>query len=69
MIKGAQNYASELDLELVLRYPDSVGRTKEGENIEKKKIGVRIKEALVKEHQQRTKQGKGRETDSMSMAK
>ena len=38
LIKDAQNCASELDLELVLRYPDPVGRTKEGEEIEKKKI-------------------------------
>ena len=48
LIKDAQNYASELDLELVLRYPDLVGRTKEGEKIEKKKIGGWIKKALVK---------------------
>ena len=30
LIKDAQNYASELDLELVLRHPDPVSRTKEG---------------------------------------
>ena len=58
LIKDAQNYASELDLELVLRYPDPVGRTKEGEEIEKKKIGVWIKKALVKEHQKRTEEKK-----------
>ena len=58
MIKDAQNYDSELDLKLVLRYPDPVGRTKEGEKIEKKKIGVWIKKALVKEHQERTEEQK-----------
>ena len=58
LIKDAQKYASELDLELVLRHPDPVGRTKEGENIEKKKIGVWIKKALVKEHQERTEEQK-----------
>ena len=58
MIKDAQNYASELDLELVLRYSDPVGRTKEREKIEKKKIGVWIKKALMKEHQERTEEQK-----------
>ena len=58
LIKDAQNYASELDLELVLRYPDPVGRTKEGEEIEKKKIGVWIKKAQVKEHQEGTEEQK-----------
>ena len=58
LIKDAQNYASELDFELVLRYPDPVGRTKESKEIEKKKIGVWIKKALVKEHQKRTEEQK-----------
>ena len=54
LIKDAQNCASELDLELVLRHPDPV----QGEEIEKKKIGVWIKKALVKEHQERTEEQK-----------
>ena len=72
LIKDAQNYASELDLELVLKYPDPVGRTKEGEKIEKKKIGVWINKALVKVHQERTEEQKnrnGKGTDGMSMAR
>ena len=58
LIKDAHNYASELDLDLVLRHPNPVGRTKEGEEIEKKKIGVWTKKALVKEHQERTEEQK-----------
>ena len=61
LIKDAQNYASELDLELVLRHPNPVGRTKEGEEIEEKKIGVWTKKALVKEHQERTEEQKWQE--------
>lgn len=58
MKKDVQNYASELDLELALRHPDPVCRTKEGEEIEKKNIGVWIKKTLVKEHQERTEKQK-----------
>ena len=58
MIKDAQSNASELDLELVLRHTNPVGRTKEGKEIEKKKIGVWTKKVLVKEHQERTEEQK-----------
>lgn len=58
MIKYAQNHASELDLELVLRHSDPVGRMKEGKEIEKKRIGEWIKKMLVKEHQERTEEQK-----------
>lgn len=69
MKKDVKNYASKLDLELALRHPDPVCRTKEGEEIEKKNIGEWIKKMLVKEHQENRKSEMARETDGISTAR
>ena len=46
MLKDASTCAGELGIELELEHPEPVGRTQEGEVVDKKEIGVFAKKAM-----------------------
>ncbi|XP_022810379.1 uncharacterized protein LOC111347394 [Stylophora pistillata] len=52
MLKDASGFARELGIELELEHPEPVGRTEEGELVDKKKIGVFAKKALYTKRRQ-----------------
>ena len=52
MLKDASGFARELGIELELEHPEPVGRTENGELIDKKKIGVFAKKALYTKRRQ-----------------
>ena len=52
MLKDASGFARELGIELELEHPEPVGRTENGELIDKKKIGVFAKKALYNKRRQ-----------------
>ncbi|PFX14830.1 hypothetical protein AWC38_SpisGene20986 [Stylophora pistillata] len=52
MLKDASGFARELGIELELEPPEPVGRTEEGELVNKKKIGVFAKKSLYTKRRQ-----------------
>ena len=52
MLKDASGFARELGIELELEHPEPVGRTENGELVDKKKIGVFAKKALYTKRRQ-----------------
>ena len=56
MLKDASGFARELGIELELEHPEPVGRTENGELIDKKKIGVFAKKALYTKRRQGIKE-------------
>ncbi|XP_022777438.1 uncharacterized protein LOC111318836 [Stylophora pistillata] len=52
MLKDASGFARVLGVELELEHPEPVGRTEEGELVDKKKIGVFAKKALYTKRRQ-----------------
>ena len=52
MLKDASGFARELGIELELEHPEPVGRTENGELIDKRKIGVFAKKALYTKRRQ-----------------
>ncbi|PFX14540.1 hypothetical protein AWC38_SpisGene21300 [Stylophora pistillata] len=52
MLKDASGFTRELGIELELEHPERVGRTEEGELVDKKKIGVFAMKALYTKHRQ-----------------
>ena len=52
MLKEASAFARELGIELELEHPEPVGRTENGQLVDKKKIGVFAKKALYTKRRQ-----------------